>query len=330
MWQENNKKKIEKLKGSIFIVNKLHYLAIFLLVAVTNGTLAFYSFLTYIFIYLWNILTARLPISNRGNFEYITKVYKTVEDNDLKVDIWYPNQSKESYPLVVFAHGGGWVSGFRNQPNNISWCRYLAANGFAAASIDYRYGIKNQMQDILLHYDHALSYLKDNAKELKICPKKIILMGLSAGGHLSLLYASYYSYKADKKRLEGICGVVSYYAPSDLKDLISSKSRSLFAKFATITTLKDKKKKTVKYYSPISWISEKMLPVLIVHGKEDRTVPFSSSTKLAGKLKEFGVTYKFLVHPKGEHCFEMSSKDLQTTKILRTTIKWMKDIIKET
>lgn len=340
MWKSNIKNKIDELKKSTFFVNKLYLVILFIFVAVSDGTLAFYSFLSYIAIYLFNIFTAKLPIDidNRSKYEYVTKIYKVVDDRELKVDIWYPNHTKDEYPLVVFAHGGGWISGFRNQPNNISWCKYLAANGFAAASIDYRYGIKNHMKDILSDYDHALCYLRENAVELKLSSEKIVLMGLSAGGHLALLYSSYYSNKEDATKLKGICGVVAYYAPSDLSDMLSSESRSLFARFATITTLKDKtarqsgKKsyKTIKsktgarYYSPVNWITKKMIPVLIVHGKKDSVVPFSSSTKLAAKLKENRVLYKFLVHPKGDHCFEINSKDLYTIKILRTTIKWIK------
>jgi len=334
------KKKIEELRKSTFFVNKLYLIVLFVILVVVDGTLAFYSFMSYIAIYLWNILTAKLPIDNKGKFEYVTKVYRIVGDHELKVDIWYPNQKKDEYPVVVFAHGGGWISGFRNQPNNISWCRYLAANGFAAASIDYRYGIRNDMQDILSDYDHALSYLRNNAAKLKLSPQKIILMGLSAGGHLSLLYSSYYSYKNDADRLKGVCGVVAYYSPSDLSDMFSPESRSLFARFATITTLKEKtprisKKKTyktvkdktgVRYYSPINWISKRMIPVLVVHGKKDTVVPFSSSVKLASKLKENGIIYKFLIHPKGEHCFEINARDLYTTKILRTTVKWIKEM----
>lgn len=340
MWRQNTKNKIEELRKSAFFTNKLYIVVLFVLLAVADGTLAFYSFLSYIAIYLWNILTARLPIDNKGKYEYITKIYRVVEEYELKVDIWYPNQNKETYPLVVFAHGGGWISGFRNQPNNISWCRYLAANGFAAASIDYRYGIKNDMRDILSDYDHALSYLRNNAAELKLSPRKIILMGLSAGGHLSLLYSSYYSCKEDTDRLKGICGVVAYYSPSDLSDMLSPESRSLFARFATITTLKDKTLRTLKkkkyktinnktgtkYYSPINWISKRMVPVLLVHGKRDTVVPFSSSVKLAARLKENGISYKFLVHHKGDHCFEINARDLHTIKILRTTVKWIKKL----
>jgi len=331
MWRDRIKKKRESLKNSVFVVNKLYLPVLFLLLAISDWVLAICSITGYFIVYLIHIFSARLPIENKGSFKYITKVYKELEGGELKMDIWYPNHPDTAYPLVLFAHGGGWISGFRNQPNNISWCKYLAFNGFVAASIDYRFGIKNSMQDILADYDDALNYIRRHAGKLKIFTDNIILMGLSAGGHLSLLYASFYSYKQDKKRMEGISGVVAYYAPSDLSDLLSEESRSLFARFAAIKTLKGKpeEQEDYEYYSPVQWVSGNMPPVLIVHGKYDRIVPFSSTIKLAEKFDEYGVLYKLLIHPNGDHCFEINSKDYQTIRILRVTINWIKERFKK-
>ena len=165
-------------------------------------------------------------------------MYHSKGKTSLKLDIWYPNKKKEAYPLVFFAHGGGWVSGFRNQPNNVSWCRFLASKGFASASIDYRYGFLNTLEEIISDYSEALDYLKANASDMKLDKKNIILMGLSAGGHLALLYSSYFTHTSNLKRMEGIRGVVSYYSPSDLRDLFSEEDKSLFARFSASATLK--------------------------------------------------------------------------------------------
>ncbi|HHV96827.1 MAG TPA: hypothetical protein GXX37_10220, partial [Clostridiaceae bacterium] len=86
------KEKIEELRKSTFFVNKLYLIVLFIVLIITDGTLALCSFLSYIIIYLWNILTAKLPIDNNGRFKCVTKVYRIVEDHELKVDIWYPNQ----------------------------------------------------------------------------------------------------------------------------------------------------------------------------------------------------------------------------------------------
>lgn len=322
----------EKLRSSYFFVNKIHLFLLFLILSLINFTVFVYFLLFYFVIFVYRLFTRRIPLEPREKYEYETYVYKETNGLKLKMDVWYPKVKKKRYPVVFFAHGGGWVSGFRNQPNNVSWCKFLASNGLVAVSIDYRFGVKNTMADILSDYTDALNYLRQNSEKLKVDKNRIILMGLSAGGHLSLLYSEYYSFHNYKEHMEGIKGVVAYYAPSDLKDIFSNDSKSLFAKFATLATLKGSPQKLediYEYYSPISWISDKMPPTLIVHGKNDLVVPFDSSVKLVKKLKEKGVKCIFLVHKTGGHTFEFELRDFQTVRIIEKTVKFIKEMARE-
>jgi len=322
---------LDKLKKSWFFVNKIYLFILFLALPVINTSVFLYFLVLYFSIFVYKFFTRRIPLEPRERYKYQTYTYKKSSNIELKMDVWYPKVVKERYPVVFFAHGGGWVSGFRNQPNNVSWCKFLASKGFLAVSIDYRYGVNNTMDDILSDYADALDFVRKNFEVLKADENKIILMGLSAGGHLALLYSAYYSYNKAFKRLEGIKGVVAYYAPSDLKDIFSDDSRSLFARFATMATLKGSPKEIeeiYEYYSPINWISENMLPTLVVHGKNDVVVSFKSSVKLVKKLKEKGVKYRFLVHKTGGHTFEFELRDFQTVKIIEQTVKFMRELIK--
>jgi dipeptidyl aminopeptidase/acylaminoacyl peptidase len=79
-----------------------------------------------------------------------------------------------------------------------------------------------------------------------------------------------------------------------------------------------------EFYSPKHWMNENLPPVLIAHGKLDDTVPFSSSVKIAKKLKHLNVPYEFLVHKKGGHTFEFYMNDYQTIKIIKRTINFLK------
>lgn len=318
---------VQKLRNSFFIVNKLYLLLIFLVLAIEDLTLGFYYFLISIFIYAWKTLNSRIPINVSKKFEPKTYVYKRTKNKDLKLDIWLPLKNKSTTPLVFFCHGGGWISGFRNQPNNVSWCKYLASKGFAVASIDYRYGYKNTMGDILLDYTDALNYVRNNSKKLGVNKENIVLMGLSAGGHLSLLYSTYHTFNKNIEEMSGIKGVIAYYSPSDLNDIFVSENKSIFARFGTSQTLKGfptEKKEIYNYYSPINWISEDMIPCLIVHGKLDTIVPFISSVKFASKLKQLNIMHDFLVHKKGGHSFDTKLKDIATVNILEKTTRFIK------
>lgn len=322
------KKLKEKLKSSFLYVNKIYLFIIFILVSFVDFTLGIYYFLLTLIIYLVKVLKAHVPIETDKTFIKKTYTYKETDKQNLKVDIWYPlNSKKLKYPLVFFCHGGGWISGFRNQPNNVSWCKYLASKGLAVCSIDYRYGFKNNMDDILSDYTDALKFVKNNCEKLRIDKKNIVLMGLSAGGHLSLLYSTYHTFMGNFKNMEGIKGVVAYYSPSDLKDIFISENKSVFAKFAIKKTLKtdlEEGENIYNYYSPINWVSEKMIPCLIVHGKLDTVVPFKSSVKLSKAFKKYNIYYEFLIHNKGEHSFDTKYKDFTTVNILEKTARFIK------
>lgn len=318
----------EKFKSSSFIVNKIYLFVVFILITISSFTLGIFSLLASFVIYVKKILKSSVPMEINEDIRVETYVYKKTEKKDLKVDIYYPNSNKSFYPLIYFCHGGGWISGFRDQPSNVSWCKFLASKGFVVSSIDYRYGYRNNMLNLLADYNDGIKFLKDNYYKFKIDKQNIVLMGLSAGGHMTLLYASYLSYNNIDKPLTGIKSVVAYYPPTDLKALVSDKhSKSIFAKFGTVTTLNNSPSDfddPYEYYSPCRWVSEKMPPVLIVHGKEDGTVPFSGSVDFARSLKKHNVEYEFLVHNTADHSFDTQMTDYSTINIIEKTVKFIK------
>ena len=318
-----------KFRESWFVVNKIYLLIVLIIFLIIHSGLFLFGFILSLLFFIRGILTAKLPIEPNESFYHRTYTYKQVGNTVLKLDIWYPNQKKSLYPLVFFAHGGGWVSGFRKQPNNVSWCRFLASKGFAAASIDYRLAMRYNMEIILNDYTDALDFVKTNAEGLKINRDNILLMGLSAGGHLALRYASYYSFIKDETKMKGIKGVIAFYAPSDLNDIFDKDHKSIFARVATVATFKGSPKNKPSiyfYYSPIEWISERMVPTLVAHGKKDTVVPYTSSKNLVTKLKSQKVPFKLLIHKKGDHGFETHRSDFHTIRILEETIRFMKSL----
>ena len=181
------KKLFRRVKNSYFMVNKLYLWILFFILLAFNAAVAFVGAAVVFVLFLF---TRRVPLEPKEHFRFDTYVYKRMGNSNLKMDIWYPNEEKVRYPTVFFAHGGGWISGIRNQPNNVSWSKYLASKGMAVVSIDYRYGINNSMEDILEDYSDALEFVREKDKMLRIDTSKMALMGLSAGGHLALLYAT--------------------------------------------------------------------------------------------------------------------------------------------
>lgn len=123
-----------------------------------------------------------------------------------KLDYWRPTQVGS--PLVVFVHGGGWKRGDkRNATGEYKPAHYLE-QGYAFASINYRLvpaaKVEQQAQDVA----SALAYLIRQAQTLGFDASRVVLMGHSAGAHLSALVGTDMQYlkKAElgPKSLRGV------------------------------------------------------------------------------------------------------------------------------
>ncbi len=322
---------LRRIKNSWFFSNRHYLIPVFLLAAAVNAGIAIAFAFAAIGIWVLNKMRARLPIDSNPEQEAETIVYRTTGNTGLRLDLWRPAGGRPGAATIIFAHGGGWISGSRNQPNNVSWCRFLADRGFSVASIDYRFAYTNKMEDIIDDFSTAVDYIRENAGALGLC-KKLVLMGLSAGGHLALCHAAFNTFsqgKTAKKAMEGVCGVVAYYSPSDLADLFSPDDKSFFARFSVGTAMKSFPRfdeESYEKYSPVNSFTERMVPVMAVHGRLDETVPYYSSVKMIRKLKELGVSCRFLVHKTGGHGFEVRLKDYRTTLILEETVRFIRTL----
>lgn len=226
------------------------------------------------------------------------------------IDIYYPAEYKQSQKVIMFAHGGGWISGYKKQPNNMSWYRFLTSRGFIVATIQYSRGYKAGIEILISELESAIVFLNQKFGV------KISLMGLSAGGHLALLTAS--------RKYQLVGKVVSYYAPTDLLDIWESPS--IFARIATLATLKRlpyKDRVIYEKYSPVNNVHDNFPPTLLVHGLKDDVVPYVSSVKMFKKLRETRVPARLLLHPLGGHGFEFVQKDQRTVEILIKTIEFL-------
>ena len=68
---------------------------------------------------------------------------------DLYLDIWRAQEGSQTTvdslqkPAVLFAFGGGFVSGKRNDPYLVNWYKKLNQNGYDVVAFDYRLGMKD-------------------------------------------------------------------------------------------------------------------------------------------------------------------------------------------
>lgn len=87
----------------------------------------------------------------------------------------------ENKPLMIYVHGGGFVSGITDMRN--AYIRNFAQRGFFTASLSYTYAPKKVFPEPLQELCTAIDCLFDRAKEQKFDTNDLLLCGESAGGY---------------------------------------------------------------------------------------------------------------------------------------------------
>ncbi|CAL9303421.1 alpha/beta hydrolase [Streptomyces griseoincarnatus] len=122
------------------------------------------------------------------------------DDPDHVIDFWTPRGGSGSAPVVVVLHGGAWRAPYDRR--HISpFAAFLAHRGFAVASVEYRRGaagadggdpVAGRWPDTFDDVAAALDALPALIREHLPAgdPRRVVLTGHSAGGHLALWAAA--------------------------------------------------------------------------------------------------------------------------------------------
>ncbi|WP_241827090.1 alpha/beta hydrolase, partial [Streptomyces graminilatus] len=114
------------------------------------------------------------------------------DGNTVRINFIRPD-TDETLPCVVHIHGGGMQTGSAFGPVAQSWCRLIAHQGVAVASIDFRNCLvassAPEVEPFPAGLNDCVSGLRwviDNASALGIDPGRVIVAGESGGGNLTL------------------------------------------------------------------------------------------------------------------------------------------------
>ena len=185
----------------------------------------------------------------------------------------YRSAGEGAHPCVLFAFGGGFSHGSRNNERYLPYFEMLLSEGFDVVSVDYRLGMAYTLdktedvgplegawaiyrsvnyaaEDVL----RATKYILDNAEKLGIDPSLIVASGSSAGAIAVLQAENYISNRSKYAKILpekfNFAGVVAFAG-------------------AIYSVLGEPEWDAVP------------CPVMLFHGNADRNVPYRKATILA-------------------------------------------------
>ena len=233
-------------------------------------------------------------------------VFSAADGLQIHAQIFMPPNAKsgQTHPAMIFFHGGSrrqMLLGFHYMDyyhNSYAMNQYLASLGYVVLAVNYRSGIGYG-----LDFREALNYGATGASEFNdvigaglflrsrpdVDPKRIGLWGGSYGGYLTALGLA---------RASGLFAVgVDFHGVHDWNNVI----RNFVPAY---DPGKDADRARIAFESsPISSVATWRSPVLLIHGDDDRNVPFHESVLLVEALRKHHVPFEQLVFPDEIHGF---------------------------
>jgi acetyl esterase/lipase len=216
--------------------------------------------------------------------------------DELKLDLYQPADhvdSKDSVlPGLLIIYGGAWRSG-NKEVMRIFGEQYARA-GYVVAAVSYRLFPKYRFPACVEDCKCAVRWMRSEAASLRIDPHRIGAMGLSAGGHLSMMLG----YMDDSDGLQGEGGhtglssqvqcVVNYFGPFNLtlRDW-KEKDERLLVDF--VGGKIDERLDDYKRASPSTYVDSDDAPTITIHGTADPLVPYGQAVLVDKILREKGV-----------------------------------------
>ena len=199
-----------------------------------------------------------------------------------KLDVFKPVGEVTAAPIVVFFYGGNWTRGSRTDYRFVGDA--LAAHGVIAVVADYRLSPQVRWQQILTDCAAAVKWSFDNAFALGGDPRKVYLMGHSAGAYNAAMLALDARWlRAVGLRPQQLAGFIGLAGPYDFLPIDNAKAQVAF-------NWPD----TPADSQPLFHASAAAPRTLLLVAEGDRTVrPERNSAQLAQKLRAAGVEVTF-------------------------------------
>lgn len=210
-----------------------------------------------------------------------------------------PAPAGEKRAAMVFIHGGGWGAG---KPELYAvHCRYYAARGLVAVTVQYRLtGTNTTVFDCISDVKSALRWLRVHAAEFNVDPNRIAAFGDSAGGHLA-----------------ACAGIIAGLEAQGEELKVSSRPDALVLLYPITDTTPPDGWEVVRFggkagaavagrlaeFSPVDQVTSGAPPTLILHGTADKVVPYAMSERFAEAMRKAGNTVERVPVEGRDHAF---------------------------
>jgi acetyl esterase/lipase len=252
------------------------------------------------------------PKSTRKEVEVTEPTRLVTNVTKPSITIYRPAKDKDTGTAVLICPGGGyWNLYWELEGEEVaSWLNSLGVTG-----IILKYRVPRRPDDTkgeparrpLQDAQRAVSLIRTKAKEWGIDPKKIGMVGFSAGGHLAIATATSF-----EKRT---------YEASDEIDKVSCRPDFAILAYSGYLKAKDTDK-----LAPGLKVPKDTPPIFLVHGGADIVSDATHSVVMYQALKQAGVSAELHIYAGASHDFAVRPSDQPCSTWMRPCADWLRHL----
>jgi acetyl esterase/lipase len=221
------------------------------------------------------------------------------DDDKPTLTAFLPEPDKATGAAMVICPGGGY--GGLAPHEGAGYAEWLAENGVAGLVLKYRLGSKGYRHPAMLNdAARAVRLARSKASDWKIDPKRVGIMGSSAGGHLASTLLTHFDAgkPADADPIERESsrpdlGILCYAVITMGPNTHGGSKKNLLGE--------NPAPELVELLSNEKQVTKDTPPCFIWHTYEDAGVKVENSLEFAAALRRAGVPFDLHVYQKGGH-----------------------------
>lgn len=233
---------------------------------------------------------------------------------------YLPNTVTPSGAAMIICPGGGY-GGLADHEGK-DYALYLNQAGVTCFVLKYRLGTRYQHPAMLQDAARALRWVRANAEKYGIDPKRVGIMGSSAGGHLASTLLTHFD-AGDPKAHDPIdrqssrpdLGVLCYPVITMENFGHAGSRENLLGKAPS--------QEQIDLLSNEKQVSALTPPTFIWHTFQDNTVPVRNSLEFAMALERHGIPFDLHVYEEGGHGMGLGAKPPE----FKGAHPWTKDLL---
>jgi acetyl esterase/lipase len=247
-------------------------------------------------------------------------VYGHKDGMALTYDVIRP--AKQSGAAVLWIQSGGWYSAYADPKTVVGANKGFLDKGYTVVIVRHASAPKYAVPDAVADVRRAVRAVRMNAKTHGIDPNRLGVMGMSAGGHLSLMLGTTGDdgnpKAADEvlRHSSRVAAVVAICPPTDLRGFTTDPPAEI-KKHAGLKPPLTFDAKLEPEVSPVLHVTPDDAPALMVHGDKDTLVPIEHSKNMVPLFEKAKVPVRLISIEGAGHGFTpQQSRDVMNPAVM--------------